>query len=316
MQVKSFLQEGQPYYHSKTEKAWNKENRVINPDAKGERMWCNGFCQDSAIYYTLEETHDASPEELAILREERRKKRKTYDTNTKKRKEERIRENEACRWEKRMDEVVQNNKNIIRSMFHYILSISSMVPTNIPEKTIILDLETTGFSELDDEILQISIIDVNENVLINTFVKPYFHTEWQDAENIHGITPDMVKAAPYLHEIISDMKAILAGTEMVIGYNSGFDIGFLHNLGFEVSGIKQYDVMEAFAPIYGEWSSYYQNFKWQSLSTCANYFDYEFKAHDALEDVRATLHCYKKINALKNSGEYDAIINRNYDSVL
>ena len=28
---------------------------------------------------------------------------------------------------------------------------------------------------------------------------------------------------------------------------------------------------------------------------CAEYYGYEFKAHDSIEDVKATLHCYRKL---------------------
>lgn len=37
--------------------------------------------------------------------------------------------------------------------------------------------------------------------------------------------------------------------------------------------------------------------KWQKLSTAASYYGYKFKAHDSLEDVRATLYVYKKLQA-------------------
>ena len=65
--------------------------------------------------------------------------------------------------------------------------------------------------------------------------------------------------------------------------------------GISLYGFSHYDVMLEFAPIYGEWSSYHESYKWQKLTTCAKYYGYEFKAHDSLEDVKATLFCYKKM---------------------
>lgn len=52
--------------------------------------------------------------------------------------------------------------------------------------------------------------------------------------------------------------------------------------------------MIMFAEIYGEWNERRGSYKWQSLTKCATYYGYEFKAHDSLEDVKATLYCYKK----------------------
>ena len=55
------------------------------------------------------------------------------------------------------------------------------------------------------------------------------------------------------------------------------------------------DVMELFAPIYGEVSEKYGGYKWQKLQNCADYFGYKFKTHDSYEDAKATLYCYHKI---------------------
>lgn len=316
MQVKSFLKEEHPYYYSKTEKGWNRENRVINPDAEGMKMWHNGYCQSSAVYYRLEETHEPSPEELAVLRAERRNKAKRYAENRKARKEAEIREDEAWKWEMKIGEIEGKSRNMMINMLRFIVSNSSPMPVVIPSKTVIFDTETTGMCPGTDEILQISIMDADENVLLNTYIKPYLMNEWSEAQGTHGITPEMVENAPYLHEVILDIKAIFDVAEFIVGYNIGFDRGFLSFAGIDLSKKQQIDVMEDFAPLYGEWSNYYQSFKWQKLSTCASYFDFEFKAHDSLEDVKATLHCYKKIISLKESGEYDRIVNQNYENEM
>lgn len=186
-----------------------------------------------------------------------------------------------------------------------LMKMASMLPAvacSNPSKVIVFDTETTGLSFADDEILQISIIDGDGNILINEYVQPYWTISWSEAQAVNGITPDMVKDAPYAHELIPKVKGIFQSADLVIAYNNAFDLKMLEKWGIQLSPEqKQYDVMYAFAEIYGEWNEHHQDFKWQKLITCAEYFGYEFDAHDSLEDARATLFSYYKIQEFYKS---------------
>ena len=63
---------------------------------------------------------------------------------------------------------------------------------------LIFDTETTGLDPMRDEILQLSIIDENEDVLFNDYLKPTRKTEWPDAERINHISYMMVKDKMYV----------------------------------------------------------------------------------------------------------------------
>lgn len=56
-----------------------------------------------------------------------------------------------------------------------------------------IDFETTGLKAGEDEVLQVSIIDENYNVLLNVYCRPNNKDSWEDAQAVHGITPLMVK---------------------------------------------------------------------------------------------------------------------------
>ena len=172
---------------------------------------------------------------------------------------------------------------------------------NIPlNKIICVDVETTGLSQADDEILQLSIIDGNCKTLFNKYIKPTRKTKWSDAQKIHGISPEQVKKLPTIKEHLPVLNEIFAGAELIIGYNIDlFDYGFLIEAGISIPDkTPTYDVMLEFAPIYGEWNNYFGDYKWQKLTTCAAYYGYKWgsdKAHDSLSDVKATLYCYYKM---------------------
>ena len=168
------------------------------------------------------------------------------------------------------------------------------------QKFLCLDCETTGLDYNDDEILSLSIVNQDGEVLFDELFRPEHHTSWDNAQLIHGITPADVENKPFLKDRLNHIKMILDQYQLIIGYNIDFDLGFIAQ-GFGVLFIKDVigndcvikDVMKMFAPIYGESNKY--GYKWQTLETCANYYNYKYKTHNSLEDVKATIYCYKKI---------------------
>ena len=171
-------------------------------------------------------------------------------------------------------------------------------------KYIIIDTETTGFHPYDgDELLQISIIDTDGNVLFDEYFKPQHRTEWKEAEQVNGISPEMIADRPAISEKISEINAIIENSDTIIGYNTQFDIGFLKANGAIVpDDLETVDVMEDFAKIYGEWNSARGSYKWQKLTRAAEYYGYDWSqraetAHNSLGDCYATLFVYNKINS-------------------
>lgn len=171
---------------------------------------------------------------------------------------------------------------------------------------IVLDTETTGINvKQGAEVLQLSIIDGAGNTLFNEYFKPMFATEWPKAEKVNGITPAMVKDKPTIRERLPGFLSFFAAAKKIIGYNTPFDLGMLrHWCGIEIpEDTEVVDVMQDFSAIYREWNPKTETYKWQSLTTCAEYFGYDWgtdSAHDSLSDCRATLYCYQKLMERKS----------------
>lgn len=157
---------------------------------------------------------------------------------------------------------------------------------------LILDTETTGLGN-GAEVCQIAEIDGAGHILLNSYVRP-LQAIPPDATRIHGITNESVSSAPTFADIASDLKLLLEGRHLII-YNAAYDMRILNQS--DPSMFDWWDVpasvwcaMEAFSPIYGEWNSYHGNYRWQRLSTAAQYYGVPVEnAHDALGDCRMTL---------------------------
>lgn len=88
-------------------------------------------------------------------------------------------------------------------------------------KYIVLDTETTGLNAAEDELLQVSIIDEEGNVLFDSYIRPTQHTEWAEAEHINHITPEMVADAPIIAEVMPEITDILKDMIKSLGTMSG-----------------------------------------------------------------------------------------------
>lgn len=163
----------------------------------------------------------------------------------------------------------------------------------------VIDTETTGLEPGRDRILQVSVLDGNGGVLVDSLVRPCGVSSWPEAQRVHGITPDMVRGAPSMAELRPLLDGIMAGAGLIVGYNTGFDLAFLRAAGVTVPDAAVCDVMADYAPIAGEWADWVDDWnggwKWQKLERCAAHYGYDFRPHDSLEDARATLHCCRMV---------------------
>lgn len=152
-----------------------------------------------------------------------------------------------------------------------------------------IDTETSGL--YTPRIVQIAITDSDGNALLNTLV----HQRWAiptKATAIHGITTEMTKAAPRWAEILPTVVALTAG-KTAIFYNSSFDLGAIaHTCAISAvpcPKLKTACAMTLYAEYAGEWSDYWQNYRFIRLSRAAIDFGYLHQnAHDALSDCIAT----------------------------
>lgn len=180
---------------------------------------------------------------------------------------------------------------------------------------VVIDFETTGIksplkSILEDakydEILSVSIIDQDGNTLLHTLCKPKLRKSWAKAQEIHGISPAMVKDKQPFEEVFQKVKEILLNSKLVIAYNIEFELGFLWGYDaicdFVGKGKIRENVVWGADPML-MYCAYKSNERYQKLTAAAKHFKYNFEAHDSLEDVKATLFCYNKMIEFINANE-------------
>jgi len=158
-------------------------------------------------------------------------------------------------------------------------------------KTLILDLETTGFGSAA-EMLQIGIIDSDGYILMNQHIKPTvceLTDTWGHAVEIHGITPERVASCPSLTSVLPAFAEITKDAHVVI-YNALFDMAYIPD-----------EIKDRFGKVSCCMAAYAtkQNIKKVKLEVASKKAGFEFDsaaAHDAIYDCQATLKVWQWLN--------------------
>ena len=108
-----------------------------------------------------------------------------------------------------------------------------------PEKYVVVDIETTGLSPQQNEIIEISAIRYENGRKKDTFstlIKPeneipYFITR------LTGISNKMVTGAPGIKEAVTDFMNYVSD-DIIIGYNVNFDVNFIYDKLLENCSVK------------------------------------------------------------------------------
>lgn len=117
-----------------------------------------------------------------------------------------------------------------------------------------IDLETTGINLGSDRIIEIAIVKIGtdgKQQVKRKLVNPEMPIP-KASSDIHGITDDMVKAAPTFKQVSNEVRQFIENCDLA-GYNSNrFDIPMLaeeflrSGLEFDLKGRKLVDVQKIF----------------------------------------------------------------------
>lgn len=164
--------------------------------------------------------------------------------------------------------------------------------------TICLDIETTGLDRVVDEILQLSIIDENENILYNQYFAPEWKAEWPEAMAVNHIIPEMLAGKPHFKDCLPQIQSIIDSADTIVTYNGEwFDIPMLEFKGVKFpEGYNSRDVKLLYGRYKGEWNHEKNCWKWWKLTEAAKHFKITYDAHNSLGDCIATMRVLKEID--------------------
>jgi DNA polymerase-3 subunit epsilon len=160
----------------------------------------------------------------------------------------------------------------------------------VARRPVYLDTETTGLDE-QSEIVEISLVDADGAVLVDTLVKPVEDIP-PGATAVHGITNAMVADAPSWKVVWPRVAELIAKRPVAI-YNAKYDLKLMrqshgaYKMRWDAGGAKFFCVMEMYAQFYGDWNAYYGSYRWQKLEDAGRQCEIALpNSHRALADAQ------------------------------
>jgi DNA polymerase-3 subunit epsilon len=166
----------------------------------------------------------------------------------------------------------------------------------IAQQPVYLDTETTGL-ESSDEIVEISIVNHEGQVLFNSLVRPTQPIPAK-ATSIHGITNEEAQKGTPWPFVWQQIRPLLMN-KTIVAYNSDFDYRMLqqsharHKLPWK-DRLYFFDLLKLYAQWRGEWDPQRRSWRYFSLDAAGKSAKIELpNAHRATADTlltRALLH--------------------------
>lgn len=155
---------------------------------------------------------------------------------------------------------------------------------DLVENYVVLDIETTGLSPIDNDIIEIAAIQIKNGRILNKFntlINPGYPIP-PFISNLTGITNQMICTAPFIKDIIPDLVNFI-GDLPIIAHNAPFDMRFIsHNLkkfGLSINN-GVIDTLQVSRQLYPHFESH-------KLSVVANKLGVNvINAHRAMADVK------------------------------
>jgi len=165
---------------------------------------------------------------------------------------------------------------------------------DIPGEYIVIDLETTGFSPENNEIIEfagVKVVDGRKIESMSILICPKKKIS-EEITDITGIDNNMVKNSPSIESVLPEILDYI-GDSIIVGHNVNFDVNFLYEASMRVLGkpLKNdfLDTMRMSKKLYPEMPHH-------RLADLIKKFSVgDVVEHRALGDAEQTLECLKKM---------------------
>ncbi|WP_064581285.1 PolC-type DNA polymerase III [Streptobacillus moniliformis] len=164
------------------------------------------------------------------------------------------------------------------------------------EEFVVFDIETTGFSPINDKIIEIGAVKLKNGKVLDRFsefVNPQTIIPKKIVE-LTGINDNMVKDSDIIDKVMPRFLEFVKGTTLV-AHNAKFDVGFISKKCEDLNLETDFSYIDTL-----EWSKILvDDVKRFNLDTLTKRFNIKLENHHrAVDDANATAELFKKLLSL------------------
>jgi DNA polymerase III epsilon subunit-like protein len=188
-------------------------------------------------------------------------------------------------------------------------SSSAPIPDNM--RIMVFDVETSGLSPYDNEILQLSYVILEKDWHIYKQINHFFPYPPESRVEMEAIIVNGLNQYVLEQKELSDKKEALAlfyndmkECNVAVAHNASFDISFIDETA-KREKVKHrewvfiYDTMKETTNLcripHPYWYNHYKYPKLEELGSFLNVNMGNYRQHDSLDDVKVTLECVKRL---------------------
>lgn len=172
----------------------------------------------------------------------------------------------------------------------------------LPYKVVAIDLETNGLDPDVASILELGAVVVNEDLTIDrefrTYIKPLDDYWSKEAEEVNGITKEMLKDAPTLEEALMQFDRFTRGERILGAWGTYFDVQFIKKQYKKIGRQYPYDWRDFDLKTVAMWELGRRGLAtMKGVEQCLKKLGLTFigDAHSALDDIKNSVrilqHC-------------------------
>ena len=156
-------------------------------------------------------------------------------------------------------------------------------------------LRTTGYDTEEDEVVQLTIVDLDGKELFSKTVKPQNREEWEAGEASGGIGPADVEDAPELYQFEEEISDLFEQAAIVVGQHMTFADNVIESSWVTLPEYKGFDIIEQFCLTHSTTDYRNEPATVATLEGIASYYGLEGDTSTTTGTAKLIGACYRKL---------------------